>query len=65
MAAVSIFTSGALFAFYEGFRTMFGDDHEQTGPARAGARPLRPPGRGALTAGLAGTRCGGSVKGRV
>lgn len=32
MAAVSIFTSGALFAFYEGFRTMFGDDHEQTNP---------------------------------
>jgi cation diffusion facilitator family transporter len=32
MAAVSIFTSGALFAFYEGFRTMFGDDHEQTSP---------------------------------
>jgi len=32
MAAVSIFTSGALFAFYEGFRTMFGDDHEQASP---------------------------------
>jgi len=32
MAAVSIFTSGALFAFYEGFRTMFSDDHEQPSP---------------------------------
>jgi cation diffusion facilitator family transporter len=28
MAAVSIFTSGALFAFYEGFSTMFGDEKE-------------------------------------
>jgi len=32
MAAVSIFTSGAVFAFYEGFRTVFSDDHEQTSP---------------------------------
>ncbi|TDV55133.1 cation diffusion facilitator family transporter [Actinophytocola oryzae] len=32
MAAVSIFTSGALFAFYEGFRTIFGEDEEQTSP---------------------------------
>lgn len=32
MAAVSIFTSGALFAFYEGFRTMFSDDHAQPNP---------------------------------
>jgi cation diffusion facilitator family transporter len=32
MAAVSIFTSGAVFAFYEGFRTVFGDDHEQPKP---------------------------------
>lgn len=30
MAAVSIFTSGALFAFYEGFRTVFGAQEEQT-----------------------------------
>jgi cation diffusion facilitator family transporter len=28
MAAVSIFTSGALFAFYEGFSTMFGGEKE-------------------------------------
>jgi cation diffusion facilitator family transporter len=32
MAAVSIFTSGALFAFYEGFRTVFGESEEQTNP---------------------------------
>lgn len=32
MAAVSIFTSGALFAFYEGFRTVFGEPEEQTKP---------------------------------
>lgn len=32
MAAVSIFTSGALFAFYEGFRTVFGEQEEQTSP---------------------------------
>jgi cation diffusion facilitator family transporter len=32
MAAVSIFTSGALFAFYEGFRTVFSDDHSQQSP---------------------------------
>ncbi|HEX6360487.1 cation diffusion facilitator family transporter [Actinophytocola sp.] len=32
MAAVSIFTSGAVFAFYEGFRTIFGDDHSQPSP---------------------------------
>ncbi|HEY7598000.1 MAG TPA: cation diffusion facilitator family transporter [Actinophytocola sp.] len=30
MAAVSIFTSGALFAFYEGFTTIFGEGHEQS-----------------------------------
>jgi cation diffusion facilitator family transporter len=29
LAAVSIFTSGALFAFYEGFTTIFGDAREQ------------------------------------
>ncbi len=28
LAAVSIFTSGALFAFYEGFRTVFGGEKE-------------------------------------
>ena len=42
MAAVSIFTSGALFAFYEGFRAIFGEPREQQTPARrvrrAGAR---------------------------
>jgi cation diffusion facilitator family transporter len=32
MAAVSIFTSGALFAFYEGFKTVFGEPEEQTSP---------------------------------
>jgi cation diffusion facilitator family transporter len=32
MAAVSIFTSGAVFALYEGFRTIFGESHEQTSP---------------------------------
>ena len=32
MAAVSIFTSGALFAFYEGFSTIFGEPREQTSP---------------------------------
>ena len=32
MAAVSIFTSGALFAFYEGFRTIFGEPREQQSP---------------------------------
>jgi cation diffusion facilitator family transporter len=30
MAAVSIFTSGAVFALYEGFNTIFGEGHEQT-----------------------------------
>lgn len=29
MAAVSIFTSGAVFALYEGFTTIFGEGHEQ------------------------------------
>ena len=29
LAAVSIFTSGAVFALYEGFTTMFGESHEQ------------------------------------
>lgn len=32
MAAVSIFASGAVFALYEGFRTIFGESHEQTSP---------------------------------
>jgi cation diffusion facilitator family transporter len=32
LAAVSIFTSGALFAFYEGFTTIFGEPREQGGP---------------------------------
>jgi len=32
MAAVSIFTSGALFAFFEGFRTVFGAQEEQSSP---------------------------------
>ncbi len=32
MAAVSIFTSGAVFALYEGFRTVFGEPEEQTSP---------------------------------
>jgi cation diffusion facilitator family transporter len=32
MAAVSIFTSGALFAFYEGFSTVFGEPREQSSP---------------------------------
>jgi cation diffusion facilitator family transporter len=32
MAAVSIFTSGALFAFYEGFKTVFGAPEEQSSP---------------------------------
>jgi cation diffusion facilitator family transporter len=32
MAAVSIFTSGALFAFYEGFTTIFGEPREQESP---------------------------------
>lgn len=32
MAAVSIFTSGALFAFYEGFRAIFGEEREQSSP---------------------------------
>lgn len=30
LAAVSIFASGALFAFYEGFSTIFGEAREQT-----------------------------------
>jgi cation diffusion facilitator family transporter len=30
MAAVSIFTSGAVFALYEGLTTIFGEGHEQT-----------------------------------
>ncbi|MFC6091474.1 cation diffusion facilitator family transporter [Saccharothrix lopnurensis] len=32
LAAVSIFVSGAVFAFYEGFRTVFGAPEEQTSP---------------------------------
>ena len=32
MAAVSIFTSGALFAFYEGFSSIFGEPREQSNP---------------------------------
>ncbi len=32
LAAVSIFASGAMFAFYEGFRTVFGESEEQTRP---------------------------------
>ena len=32
MAAVSIFTSGALFAFYEGFGAIFGEPREQESP---------------------------------
>ncbi|MFL6122095.1 cation diffusion facilitator family transporter [Actinophytocola sp.] len=32
IAAVSIFVSGAVFAFYEGFRTIFGESAEQTRP---------------------------------
>jgi cation diffusion facilitator family transporter len=32
LAAVSIFTSGALFAFYEGFTAVFGKAQEQTSP---------------------------------
>jgi cation diffusion facilitator family transporter len=32
IAAVSIFTSGALFAFYEGFSAIFGEEREQTSP---------------------------------
>ncbi|MFD4641224.1 cation diffusion facilitator family transporter [Lentzea sp. NPDC058436] len=32
LAAVSIFASGAMFAFYEGFRTVFGHPEEQTRP---------------------------------
>lgn len=32
LAAVSIFASGALFAFYEGFRAIFGEEREQTSP---------------------------------
>ena len=32
IAAVSIFVSGAVFAFYEGFRTIFGEPEEQTSP---------------------------------
>ncbi|WNV91287.1 cation diffusion facilitator family transporter [Umezawaea sp. Da 62-37] len=32
LAAVSIFASGAMFAFYEGFRTVFGEAEEQTRP---------------------------------
>ncbi len=31
MAAVSIFASGAVFAFYEGFSTIFGEEQEQAG----------------------------------
>lgn len=30
LAAVSIFTSGALFALYQGITTIFGEEHEQT-----------------------------------
>jgi cation diffusion facilitator family transporter len=32
IAAVSIFVSGAVFAFYEGFSTIFGEQEEQTSP---------------------------------
>jgi cation diffusion facilitator family transporter len=32
LAAVSIFASGAMFAFYEGIRTVFGEPEEQTSP---------------------------------
>jgi len=32
MAAVSIFTSGAVFAFYEGFEAIFGEPREQASP---------------------------------
>ncbi|MEV8441447.1 cation diffusion facilitator family transporter [Actinosynnema sp. NPDC051121] len=32
LAAVSIFVSGAVFAFYEGIRTVFGEPQEQTSP---------------------------------
>jgi cation diffusion facilitator family transporter len=32
LAAVSIFASGAMFAFYEGFSTVFGEQEEQTRP---------------------------------
>lgn len=32
LAAVSIFASGAMFAFYEGFSTVFGEPEEQTSP---------------------------------
>src|SRR5206468_12083886 len=32
LAAVSIFASGAMFAFYEGFSTVFGEPEEQTRP---------------------------------
>ncbi|RKT51669.1 cation diffusion facilitator family transporter [Saccharothrix australiensis] len=32
LAAVSIFVSGAVFAFYEGIRTVFGEPTEQTSP---------------------------------
>jgi cation diffusion facilitator family transporter len=32
LAAVSIFASGAMFAFYEGFRAVFGEHQEQTNP---------------------------------
>ncbi|MBK1783912.1 cation diffusion facilitator family transporter [Prauserella cavernicola] len=32
LAAVSIFASGAMFSFYEGFRTVFGEPEEQSSP---------------------------------
>ncbi|RZQ65170.1 cation diffusion facilitator family transporter [Amycolatopsis suaedae] len=32
LAAVSIFASGAMFAFYQGFTTIFGEETEQTDP---------------------------------
>ncbi|GLZ42965.1 cation diffusion facilitator family transporter [Actinokineospora sp. NBRC 105648] len=32
LAAVSIFASGSMFAFYEGFATVFGEAEEQTSP---------------------------------
>ncbi|KAA9153074.1 cation transporter [Amycolatopsis acidicola] len=32
LAAVSIFASGAMFSFYEGFSTVFGEPEEQTNP---------------------------------
>lgn len=39
LAAVSIFVSGAVFAFYEGFRTAFGEPEEQSSPGVGYAVP--------------------------